>query len=129
MARRQGEETVQDTGVTAYHEADEPLSGRCVVLGNNPPINHGQARIKITEPFWADRSEELTYMAAVEANPQEPDESSYAYVMRLSAYVAKRYESIGESMPKPMTRKQRDEELRKLRIQAARAVTGEREDD
>ena len=51
------------------------------------------------EPFWCDETERLSYEAAKEAHPKDGDEGPLAYVQRLAAIVAGRYEAAGKPMP------------------------------
>jgi len=102
---RPGAFNAQDTGRLGFrYEHEAPDDRPCVIY---------------TEPFWADETERMTYMDAVEANPRRPDEGPFSYIRRLSAVVTGRYEALGQPMPRVrMSRAQRDKQLAKLRGQA-----------
>jgi hypothetical protein len=70
-------------------------------------------------------------MAAVENHPKRSDEVPSDYLRRISSIVQEKFaahpEALREMPSVRMTRRQRDAELQKLRVQAARAVLGERD--
>ena len=72
-----------DTGRKAYREPHEFPDGRLA-------IQYG--------PFWADASEEATYVHAVESNPRREDEGCMTYVARIATIVAGRY-AKAKTMP------------------------------
>lgn len=95
----------QDSGRMAFRREGEPVDERPLLI--DP---HG---------FWRDETERLTYEDAVEANPKHRDEGPFSYIRRLSEIVTGKYASLGQPMPRTrMSRRERDQQLAKLRAQA-----------
>jgi len=69
--------------------------------------------------FWDNESERLTYEHAVETNPCRDGEGAGSYIIRVAETVLeRRSRAAAKQMPRPMSRRQRDEQLAKLRAQA-----------
>lgn len=96
-----------DTGRMGYRYEWEPVDERlCVVY---------------TEPFWESKLEEATYAAAVAGNPRQDGEGPFAYIRRISELVTQERAAGARPMPHArMSRRERDQELAKLREQAAK---------
>ena len=71
MARDSQPEYRQAFGLPAWREPGEAFDGRPWVIARRP--------------FWKDRTEELTFMDASEANQHRPGEGPMAHVQRIAA--------------------------------------------
>jgi hypothetical protein len=94
----------QDTGRLAFRTEYDPPDDRPLLVDR-----YG---------FWEDDTERMTYENAVEASPIRNDEGRLAYIARVSEVVTGKYAALGKSMPRRMSRRQRDSQLAKLRAQA-----------
>jgi hypothetical protein len=116
-----------------YHEAhqDWDVTRRVILTHGHTQVDYGACRILYRYPFWQNETQRLTYMAAVENHPKRSDEVPSDYLRRISSIVQEKFaahpEALREMPSVRMTRRQRDAELQKLRVQAARAVLGERD--
>jgi hypothetical protein len=112
----------QDTGQTAYHEADEGWKGKRVILQlGGRPTDCGEARIRLTEPFWQP-GEEAVWLRAVRACPvsQYGHLDLYAYLREVGV-VATGLMAGQPVQPMPrrgLSPRERDARLGVLRAQA-----------
>lgn len=82
--------------------------------------------VKILDPLWQSESERLEYEHASE---ETVGVLPSRRVELICAKAGGAYGEVAKKMPPAMGRSARDAELQKLRVQAARAVLGEGEED
>lgn len=105
MSNPRAKQEARDTGRMAFRHEWEAVDERPLLI--DP---HG---------FWADETERMTYEDAVQANPRRPDEGPASYIRRISEMVTGKYKALGLQMPRTrMSRRERDQQLAKLRAQA-----------
>jgi len=103
-----------------WREDDEPTDDR-------PPIRRDSCRCAGCRSYLDGDSgtERMTYASAVESNPQREGEGPIAYIQRIGAIVAGKYEKLGLAMPRAgLTRAEMDARLKLLREQAERLKGG-----
>lgn len=123
MARDTGRAAApfESSGLPAFHDYDEPWTGRRVVLTfGGRPTDCGECRLVMRHPSWASRMEQATYEAAVAGSPRGAGEGALAYAARISEIVTGEEGSPFRSMPRPrQSRRETDAALERLRRQAA----------
>ena len=142
MARGEDRPAKPDTGRPAYHEAGEEWRDdkHVVLTFAGRRVDCGQARIRIVHPFWRDDAERQAYERAVrEIRPWEhffarrdwkPEDKGQreiggkvwlgmAALCQEIATLAEGFQGGLAKMPRPMSRRERDERLAELCRQAA----------
>lgn len=93
----------QDTGRRGYREPGDPEDGRRVIVRGE---------------FWESPTERFTYEVAAECNPQREDEGRLAHAARISAIATGKLQGEAvKQFPQKQSRRDRDEQLHKLRGQ------------
>jgi len=93
-----------DTGRKAYREDWEEPDDR--------------PALRVLEPFWADKTEQMAYEDAAEADRPRPEDSLLTYLARVSAAVLGKYKGVLPKMRRPgLSRVDRERRMQQLRGQ------------